>query len=132
MKPGEKTERIYQQGGTYFMKAAELYLLTEVPLEPPAQVFLSEEFSWTSRDCVVCSFRFKPATPNGAVKLLNSHRLWPICDDCLESNCPELFLELGKRRVEFDAKLEAQEKSRDKKDKETDEVKADDDDGIPF
>lgn len=109
MKP---TGKITKEERGYFAWAIVLYTLRKFKLPVPMQITLSDDWTWTRHNCCICGTNFKPYVPTGTLDfpgslLTDFTGRYPICDACMETECPDLYFELITRREKFDAELKS-------------------------
>src|SRR4030042_4296064 len=95
--------KIIKDKGKYFAKAVVVYVLKKYSVDPPAEVTLSEEWDWTKHACGICGVIYNTYTAQGMLNIEGRH--YPVCDECLKAECPELYHELLAQREKFDASL---------------------------
>jgi len=104
----QKSKRLKPQGKIiktktgYKVKAIAVYYLTAFSIEP-RKITLLDSGVWIRTTCCICGINFRPYTPQPVIMLYGHFH--NICDDCLKTNCPELYTELMKRQAEFDKEM---------------------------
>jgi hypothetical protein len=95
--------KIIKDNGKYLATAMVGHVLQRFSIDPPAEATLSTAFAWTRHDCCICGHNFRPYTPQGTLTIEGHH--YPICDECLQAECPNLYRQLLIEREKFDASL---------------------------